>query len=123
MKHAWMILLFAVTAPSSTLAEYRDIAPLMQRYCSGCHDQATSSGGINLESLRMRAVGNSYDVAKDAVTWEKVLLQLERDEMPPHEEEQPTDIQRATLIRSIENQLLDYHRSIAGHQPSLRAAP
>ena len=120
MKHAWMILLFAVTAPSSTLAEFRDIAPLMQRYCLGCHDQATSSGGINLASLRMRAVRNSYDVAKDAATWEKVLLQLERGEMPPHEEEQPTDIQRATLIRSVENQLLDYHRSIASHQPSLR---
>jgi hypothetical protein len=96
-------LVFASTAVSqpadtkfrSLADEYkRSTRPLIDQFCVDCHDRGTREGELDLE----RFVGLDA-VRKDPAVWQKVVKQLDIGEMPPKTAEQPSEAQRADLIK------------------------
>jgi hypothetical protein len=70
----------------------RDVAPIIERYCLGCHDRDAAEGGIVLEDS---SVGSSGDRATSI--WLKVDAVLRSESMPPEEEPRPSRGERETL--------------------------
>jgi hypothetical protein len=55
-----------------------EVAPVLARYCSPCHDSKTARGGINLVAFRDDASAES-----DPLVWEKVAGAVRSGNMPP----------------------------------------
>ena len=66
---------FPVAAASVTYQG--DIKPLLGRYCYGCHGEKKKG------DLDLRIFGDEAVVKKNAAVFEKVLDNLESQEMPP----------------------------------------
>ena len=67
--------LLSAFAPASTGEDAA--ARTIKRYCYDCHDSSVQKGNLNLESLEGR------ELAKDSITWEKVVRKLNARQMPP----------------------------------------
>ena len=70
----------------------RDVAPLIDRYCLGCHDRDAAEGGIVLEDS-----SDGFRGAKAAPILLKVEAVLRSESMPPEEEPRPSREERETL--------------------------
>ena len=87
-------LISTLAAASATAAEIdfeRDVRPVLAERCFGCHGPEKQKGKVRLDTL-------STDLAKDsaaAETWHDALNALQLGEMPPDDEPQPTDAERA----------------------------
>lgn len=77
----------------------KDILPLLDQYCTGCHDES-AKGGVNLESLSQD--GHFWQEPK---TWEKALTQLRDQGMPPLKKTQPKPEERARLVKWLQGTL------------------
>ncbi|MBS0263948.1 MAG: DUF1592 domain-containing protein, partial [Planctomycetes bacterium] len=86
-------------APVPTFA--KDIQPLLAKYCAECHQGDKAKGGLAFDGFKdeSSAVARRRD-------WEKVAKQLEQESMPPVGKPEPTDDERAVLIRWIESRVL-----------------
>ena len=58
---------------------------LLNRYCTGCHNQRTKTAGLALDTL------DPANVARDAATWEKVVRKLRAGVMPPADRPRPDE--------------------------------
>jgi hypothetical protein len=69
------------------------IAPLLAKYCTGCHGGAKPKGDLALDVFK-----NEASLGKDAQVWEKVAAKLRAHEMPPEGRRQPTlaEVERLT---------------------------
>jgi hypothetical protein len=69
-------------------AEYEArILPVMDRYCLSCHDAETKKGELDLERF-----AGLTDIRADPEVWQKIVEQLEYNEMPPKDKKQlPAD--------------------------------
>ena len=89
----------------------RDVVPLLDRYCLGCHDPVTAEGGVVLA------------VSPDEISSDRfapLLLKLEgvlrARSMPPEEEPQPSREQRETLETWLDDVIgLNDLRSSSAH--------
>lgn len=84
------------------------VHPVVQKYCIGCH-QKNASGGINLQQMSAQT-----SVVENFQHWEKVASAIEDRHMPPAQMPQPTDEQRAALVKSIRLRLDEAARKHAG---------
>lgn len=90
-------LLFAALAFSSAQARV-DLNPFLKNYCVDCHEEGTEEGGLNLEQVM--ATGG------DLATWEKILLRVDTNQMPPAEEDfRPSDGEKKTMLNSLSSHL------------------
>jgi hypothetical protein len=55
----------------------RDIAPLMAKYCVGCHSRTKARGGVVLDELQEATAG------RDRPLWKRVAVELRTGSMPP----------------------------------------
>ncbi|MDA1068922.1 MAG: DUF1592 domain-containing protein [Verrucomicrobia bacterium] len=85
--------------------------PVIKQYCFDCHGAKKTKGDINFEEL---VADPSID--KSFKTWELVVEMLEFEEMPPDDEEQPSDQERQSLISTI-SETLDYAIQINAGDP------
>ena len=93
---AWLA---AAPAPAQTepaaaaggAAEYRQ---LLDRYCVGCHNDRTLTGGLTLQSLDLARVGQD---ARQTEVWEKVIRKLRTRAMPPADRPRPDEATYAAL--------------------------
>ena len=89
-------------AASAEAAEPHPAAPLIDRYCAGCHGPQTQTAGLNLTSL-----AGQLPLVRNRETWTRVIDALEVGKMPPAGAPQPTDADRtaltALLTDSIDN--------------------
>jgi len=93
------VLNFAVVAAltSASAAELKDF---VSDHCLDCHDNATHKGKVSLEGL-----SNKVD-SGNAQQWLKVLEQIERRNMPPADEDQPTPAERHAVELALETKLV-----------------
>jgi hypothetical protein len=79
----------------------KDVQPLLAQYCFECHQGEKAKGGLAFDTFRdeRTAIGSSQ-------AWKKVLDNLESEMMPPDGKPQPTDAERALVIRWIESRVL-----------------
>src|SRR5689334_10266170 len=100
-------VVFAVSIASAVAAaetpEYeRDVAPLLTKYCAGCHNDADREGKFSLETFASLQEGTpdgpallSGDAASSKLI--QVLTGATEPSMPPEGEPRPTDDEIAIL--------------------------
>ena len=84
---------------------------LLSNYCLNCHDEVEMKGDLNLDHY---SVDWSNKEHRDL--WENALHMLQDGLMPPEDEDQPNDEERATLISWLDENLLE-HTPIGGTLP------
>jgi hypothetical protein len=87
-------------ASAATVTYQGDIKPLLGRYCYGCHGEK-KKGDLDLRTFADESV-----VKKNPAVFEKVLDNLESQEMPPEGKPQPTKSERARITGWIEASVL-----------------
>ncbi len=80
-----------------------------QDFCNKCHGNEKQKGDFNFENYTAKP-----DVGRDRKVWEKVAELLESREMPPEDKAQPTDKERAALVKWIDDKL---HESVGQGGP------
>jgi Protein of unknown function (DUF1592)/Protein of unknown function (DUF1588)/Protein of unknown function (DUF1587)/Protein of unknown function (DUF1585)/Protein of unknown function (DUF1595)/Ca-dependent carbohydrate-binding module xylan-binding len=83
---------------ASSAAFERDVLPLVQKYCVGCHTAPNGSGGINLSQEKSFA-----SVLKARTAWDRVGPAVQEKRMPPAGVPQPTDAERKRLGQALES--------------------
>ncbi|MGB0580768.1 MAG: DUF1592 domain-containing protein, partial [Limisphaerales bacterium] len=96
------IVIGAIGADFSALdREYNSqIRPLLDRYCTGCHDSETPQGELDLERFTTLAA-----VRKVPKIWQQVVYQIETGEMPPARKAQPTAAEKQRLLTWVQQYL------------------
>ena len=89
-----LIPLVAVAAELPT-----ETSALLKQTCSGCHDQKSSVGGLDLTAL-------SFDLSNRSVRdrWVRIHDRIEKGEMPPQSDDLPKD-SRAALVKSLQKEI------------------
>ncbi len=89
------LLLLAVVFVGTGRADdaFREVAPLVRKYCVACHEGKDANGGVDLAAvLELDRVDSAWE------TWESVVDRLESRAMPPADEPQPTDAERKRIV-------------------------
>ena len=86
-------------AQTSTTDVSKVFKPLFDMYCTTCHDQTRKSGGLALDSLNIRNVGENTAV------WEKMLQRLRARRDPPIGMARPEEALYETAISTAERAL------------------
>ncbi len=74
-----------------------DLVPLVQTYCVDCHGDDLETEGLNFEQH-----AGGLEAARDPARWQRALQMIRFKAMPPPDEQQPTDADRARLIAALE---------------------
>src|SRR2546421_2293428 len=70
----------------------RDVAPIVKKYCLGCHKGTSAPAGIALA-----AYPNAASVLKARSVWERISQNVAGSHMPPTGASQPTQTEREKL--------------------------
>lgn len=89
-----MLVLFPFVASAGELPN--TASSLLRQACFGCHDKATSEGGLDLTAL-------SFDLNNREVRerWVRIHDRIEKGEMPPQSNDLPKD-SRTSLLKSLQ---------------------
>src|SRR5688572_26965051 len=79
---------------------------LIDRYCTGCHNDADLAGDLAFSRL------SRTDLAVDAAVWEAAIRKLRGHLMPPPAEPRPTEARVAAFVRWLEESLDAAARSL-----------
>jgi hypothetical protein len=113
---AWI---FAGSPAIAQAAAFKDdVFPVLLDRCFRCHGSEEQKGDVRLDSLSTDMVGDSAA----AEIWHDVLGVINRGEMPPEDEPQPTDRQRRGLVNWLTQEIdraIDAKKSTGG-RPVLR---
>lgn len=91
----------AEDAPSQREADFgRVMVPFVNRYCIDCHGMKDPESMLSL-------LGLSADLTKsrELLVWQAVYEKLVGREMPPHDSEQPSETERAHVVKSLATSL------------------
>jgi len=87
----------AASTPDHKTAYEKTVAPLLSRYCYGCHGNGKHKGDVRLDAWNDGAA-----MLADRKLWERVTLVLQNHEMPPENKPQPGNKEREQLTQWIE---------------------
>lgn len=105
--HCMLATTLALTAAPLTAQDTRfstQAAPLLQKYCIGCHNRVSPEGGLSLQSADEIEKGGSHGPVVDrqnpaAGRLLQTLNSSGDDHMPPADQPQPTDKERELLAQ------------------------
>lgn len=75
------------------------VRQFVEAHCLDCHDDASETGGLSLESLDASDIDQAPDV------WESVVRKLRRREMPPADVSRPDEAAYDAAISALEEEL------------------
>ena len=75
---------------------------LLSNYCLNCHDEVEMKGDINLDHYTV-----DWTKKENRDLWENALHMLQEGLMPPEDEDQPGNEERAILMSWLDEHLLD----------------
>ena len=93
------LILFAC-AMSVGAAVPAELSAFASKYCFDCHGSKKQKGDFDFEPFVARA-----DVMKDVKAWQKVADALESRDMPPEDKPQPTEAERKTIYKWLDEAL------------------
>ena len=95
----WIAIAFELSAQTSQGAgEFETkIKPFFEANCIDCHGPNKSKGKVTLHTLN-----GDLSVGENTERWEKILDMLKSGEMPPDDEEQPSDAERKAVVDWID---------------------
>lgn len=111
MRFTFTIACLLVALPSISAAEKvdyaADVAPILQKYCVGCHTEDDSGGELNMDSYRslMRGGESGLALTVGAASSSRMLLLASgkmEPAMPPEGEQAPNEDELAILSTWIE---------------------
>ena len=76
------------------------VLPLLKQHCSVCHGPDKQKSGVRVDQLDL-----DFIQGRDRETWHDILDVLNRGEMPPEDEAQPSDVERQTMVDWITEQM------------------
>lgn len=83
--------------PSTSLGDFKKgIQPILQKYCYDCHGQKKTKGKVDLTGYTSWA-----DLESNPHLIEQMIGALDKNEMPPEEEPQPSESQRNTILLEL----------------------
>jgi hypothetical protein len=82
-----------------TISFTRQVVPLLNQYCIGCHGGDKPRAGVALDRYK-----DDTAAATDDPTWEKVQKALRDGAMPPAKKKQPTSAERDLLAAFVDQQ-------------------
>ncbi|MEE3370832.1 MAG: DUF1592 domain-containing protein [Planctomycetota bacterium] len=84
----------AVAVAEDRADEYAsEIRPLLETFCLRCHSPKENKGGLNLTRF-----SSIQQIRSDIEIWQKVLVRVEREEMPPVDQPQFGPRQRRQVV-------------------------
>ena len=102
-----------VYQPVSAQNQYeKEIRPLLDMYCGGCHGAKKQAGGINLSGF-----DTAVSIQRDQATWRKVVTQIHESAMPPENKPQPTPEQREKLVHWLQQTLDNFEENAVARDP------
>jgi mono/diheme cytochrome c family protein len=78
----------------------REVAPLVQKYCVGCHGANNPPAGVSLVGFH-----DTASVLKARNIWERVSRNVDAAHMPPEGAPQPTQAERERMVAWIDGTL------------------
>lgn len=107
----------AVPPSAPSLEERRAalVEPMLDDYCSRCHNDFDHVAGLSVEGLKASDIA----VGRNAEAWEKILRRVAAGEMPPHSKKQPDPALRADFVGWLDEGRAQY----AAAHPDPGAAP
>ncbi|MDF1862652.1 MAG: DUF1587 domain-containing protein, partial [Verrucomicrobiales bacterium] len=78
------------------------------KYCLECHDSLTEKGKVNLEDIPFQVT-----TIEEAELWQKVLNSMNSGEMPPEDEPQPEQQEKADFLDALAQTMVDARRSLS----------
>ncbi len=107
-RHCLRLLLIAVCAlPVSAIRAEdsidfdRDLVPVIEKHCVGCHGPSKQQGDIRLDNLTSDLLSDR----RAAETWHDVLNVLNRGEMPPEDEPPLSERERREFVAWLTNSI------------------
>jgi len=94
MLTLWFCGFVQAAPPEARLPEKH--RAFLTKHCLSCHDSETQEGKVNLEDLPFRIT-----TLEQAELWQKVLNALNAGEMPPEDELQPANAQKADFLDDL----------------------
>lgn len=91
-----LLILLASAAAAQPAMSLGDVS---KRYCSGCHNARTKTGGFSMDRLDPAAPERNPDV------WEKVVRRLRARQMPPAGLPRPSEETYASIVGQLSRQL------------------
>lgn len=107
---AWL-LLAVLGARAAVHAD--GIKGFVSDHCMDCHDNATKKAGFSVESLADTVT------SANAGDWLKMLEQIERRNMPPADEDQPSAEDRHAAIVELEGKLVANAQTLPQRKPTV----
>jgi mono/diheme cytochrome c family protein len=93
-----LLTLVAGRAPAAAPASFtKQVAPLLTRYCTGCHGGVKPRGGLALDTFR-----DETAALKDRTVWDRVLQNLRAGDMPPPNKPRPSRAEIDTLAAWVQ---------------------
>ena len=92
---------FAVRAMGDDRAFREEVAPLLAKYCNGCHGAAKPKGGLDLTAFADEAA-----VVRAPKVWARVIEYVDGGDMPPEGKPKPSAEEAATITRWVEKALV-----------------
>ena len=80
----------------------RDIKPLLEKYCYGCHGETKQKADLSLQSYE-----NLASILTNRPVWERVLHNVQTREMPPENKPQPSEAERERITKWIEAEVFN----------------
>ncbi|GMW01703.1 MAG: hypothetical protein AMXMBFR84_28400 [Candidatus Hydrogenedentota bacterium] len=90
------VLLTTQAASEETTAFESHILPLVTQYCTDCHNGDNAKGDLDIERFETQAM-----VVESVGLWRRMAMRLENKEMPPKKSPQPTDEERALMLKWV----------------------
>ncbi len=97
------LFLFSVVVSTTTLVAEVS-RPFLKAHCASCHRGESAEGGLDFDRL-------TFDL-NDPLTfsrWERIHDRIELGEMPPRDEEQPSEETRQEFVKSLSSELVRAH--------------
>jgi hypothetical protein len=83
--------------PSTRVGDFKTgVQPILEEHCYDCHGQKKTRGKVDLTELTSWA-----DLERNPLLIEKMIGALDKNEMPPEEETQPSDSQRKFMLSEL----------------------
>ena len=89
-------------AAGQSAKQFESVQSLLQMYCADCHSGDDAEAGVDLD------LDEVPDVAAAFEDWTTILQKIEEREMPPEDAMQPTDAERATIVKWIDAGLANF---------------
>lgn len=94
----------AATVPAMPSEQAAMIEPMLDQYCSRCHNDFDLVAGLSVTDLR----ADDIRAGRNGEAWEKILRRVAAGEMPPHSKPQPDPSMRAAFVRWLEDSRAAY---------------